>query len=126
MGQFSFGVRLSITFAALLMFSAVIAASFAQRGDAQGNPFEDALAQKADKLLKRGLAATNEDRVNAASGKLRQGTSEVERLSRTVGIERGNNDSVTIDVAVRLKDHNEDELKAHGFSVAARIDNIAT
>lgn len=113
---------------ALLAVAAIVAATFAQRSYAQENRVdrEAAFAAKADKVLKRVRMAAAEDRLLAASGRLKRETSEIDRLSRTVGVDRNLQNRVTVDVAVRLTTSSDEDLKAAGFRIAARVGDMAT
>jgi subtilisin family serine protease len=113
---------------AVLALSILVAGDLAQRSSAQVGKFdrEAAFSEKADKVLKRVRRAVDEDRAVAAKGRLRRENSEIVRLSRNVGVERRRDNTVSIDVVVRLSDDGAAELKAAGFAVAARVGDIAT
>lgn len=119
-------LRLPLTIAFICAIALVIGtlAVTAQRNDLMGGP--DAFARKADKLLMQVRRAVEEDRAEQRLGTFRKETSQVRRLSRLAGVERKTDNTVTVDVAATLTADSDEELKAAGFPVQARVGDVAT
>lgn len=121
-------LRLVVTLIVLLGFGALLALSQAPRTGAQEKrgDYEAAFAAKADKVLQRVRKAAAEDRILAGRGMLKRETSQVDRLSRSVGVERNSENKITVDVVVRLTESSDESLRAAGFSTAARVGDMVT
>ncbi len=117
--------RLILTMVAVFSVLFALAQGFVRNSGAQGID-DSAFARKADKVLRSVRDAAEQDRQLLAAGKLKRDDSQLERMRRTVGIERRQDGRVIVDVAVKLTETNTQELKSHGFSLAARLGDIAT
>jgi subtilisin family serine protease len=110
----------------LLVVVALLMGKSTPHSSAQSQNSQQAFSRKADKLLKRIVKAADEDRIKASKGTLDSASSEVDRLARTVGVDRRRNNQVIVDVAVKLSGESDSELKKAGFDVSARVGDMAT
>lgn len=124
----SLGRGLLTALAVVVILEVGLAVILTPHSLAQKNPSnrESALDHKADKLLQAVRKARIHDADAHKTGRPEVGKSQVESLSRTVGVRRHIDDRVTVDVAVKLTGTSDAELKRAGFSVGARVGDIAT
>ncbi|HEV7858636.1 MAG TPA: S8 family serine peptidase [Pyrinomonadaceae bacterium] len=120
-----FQVMLALGLVAFIVFSAFIIPALAQQDDAVGQR-EAAFAKKADKLLREVRRASETDRVASEKGRVRDAESEVSRLSQVAGVRRLSDGRTSVGVNVELTSRSDEELKAAGFAVRARLGDVAT
>lgn len=87
---------------------------------------EQAFSTKADKVLATVRRAAERDRALERQGRLRQDTSEIEKLKDVVGMSRDAGNRLTVSVAVKLATTSDAELRNAGYAVGARVGDIAT
>jgi subtilisin family serine protease len=118
-------VTLALGLVAFIVFSVFMMPALARQDVAQGER-EAAFERKADKLLREVRRAAETDRVASAKGHVRDGESEVLRLSKAAGVRRLSDGRTSVGVNVELASQSDEELKAAGFAVGARLGDVAT
>jgi subtilisin family serine protease len=116
---------LALGFLAFIVFSAFMIPALARQDDAQGER-EAAFEKKADKLLREVRRAALTDSAASEKGRVTDADSEVLRLSERAGVRRLSDGRTSVGVNVELTGRSDEELKAAGFAVRARVGDVAT
>jgi subtilisin family serine protease len=121
-----FQVMLALGVVAFIVLSVFMIPVLARQDDALGQR-EAAFERKADKLLREVHRAAETDRVASEKGRVRDAAeSEVMRLSEVAGVRRLSDGGTSVGVNVELTSGSDEELKAAGFAVRARLGDVAT